>query len=193
MNRIPIPKGAKILVELGAEQPQQTAYNASSPFQLLWVITNGIIQRKFLWITVRKTGIYVAFGGPGNIHTSYHMDGKFHWKVNNITQNLGCNPPLPSIPGPILIQSATAAISDDALDRFKLTIFDDSPVNSLIYIDNRILPNAVYYHVWVVPPFKHGDVPLITKDPAHIHLCTHTNPWIEVIIYEQRSRNSNEG
>lgn len=184
MNRIPIPKGAKILVELGTEQPQQAAYNNTSPFQLLWVITNGTIQRKFLWITVRKTGIYVAFGGPGNIHTSYHTDGQFHWKMNDISQELGRRQPLPNLTEPILIQSATTAISNDVLERFELTIFDASPVNSVIYMDNRMLPHAVYYHVWVVPPFKHGDVPLMIDDPAHIHLCTHTNPWIEVIIYE---------
>ena len=171
----------------------QTEYNTFSPFQLLWVITNGTIQRKFLWITIRKTGIYVAFGGPGNIHTSYHTDGQFHWKLNDIIQDLGRKPPLPRIPEPILIQNATTVISNDALERFQLTSFDDSPVNSLVYMDNRMLPNAVNYHIWAVPPFKHGDVPLMIDSPAHIHLCTHTNPWIEVIIYEQGSRNSNEG
>ena len=192
MKRIPIPKDAKILVELGAKQPEETAYNASSPFQLLWVITNGTIQRKFLWVTIRKTGIYVAFGGPGNVHTSYHTDGEFHWKLGDITQDLGRKPPLPSIPQPILLQSAMAVISDDVLDGFQLTAFDDTPVDRVIYVDNRMLPTSVYYQVWAVPPFKHGDVPLMIEDPAHIHFCTHTHPWLVVIIYEQGSRNRNE-
>lgn len=188
MNRIPIPKDAKILVELGAKQPKETEYNAFTPFQLLLVITNGVIQRKFLWVILRKTGIYVAFGGPGNIHTSYHTDGEFHWKVGDIIQDLGRKPPLPNIATPILLQGATAGISNDVLDRFELTEFCDTPVDRVIYIDNRKLPNSVYYQVWAVPPFMHGDVPLMIDEPAHIHFCTHTHPWIMVVVYEQGSR-----
>jgi len=193
MNRIPIPKDTKILVEVGAELPQKTAYDAFEPYRLLCLVTNGRIQRKFLWVTLRKTGIYVAFGGPGNVHTSYHTDGEFHWKLNSITHELDRKPPLPNIPEPILIQSATTKISNEVIERFEFTIFDDSPVDSVLYMDNRILPSTVYYHVWAVPPFKHGEVPLMIDDPADIHICTHTNPWLMVIIYEQKLRNINEG
>jgi hypothetical protein len=42
--------------------------------------------------------------------------------------------------------------------------------------------------VWAVPPFRDGDVPLLTVHPAHIHVVTHTNPWIQVVIYEQGQR-----
>jgi len=187
MNRIPIPKVAKLLVELGSK-PRETEYDASEPFQLLLVITNGLVQRKFLWITLRKTGIYVAFGGPGSVHTSYHTDGNFHWKVGNIAQDLDRKPPLPNIATPILLQSATAGISNDVLDKFELTEFNDISVDRVIYLDNRKLPNSVYYQIWAVPPFMHGDVPLMIDEPAHVHFCTHTQPWLMAIIYEQGVR-----
>jgi hypothetical protein len=61
-------------------------------------------------------------------------------------------------------------------------------VDRLVYLDNRMLPEAIYYQVWIIPPFKYGEVPLMTEDPAHIHVVTHTLPWIGVIIYEQGKR-----
>jgi hypothetical protein len=95
---------------------------------------------------------------------------------------------LPDIGKPVLIQSATTTITDEVLDRFDLTSFEDSLVDRVIYLDNRMLPEAVYYHVWVVPPFRHGEVPLMTNHPAHIHVITHTNPWLDVVICEQGKR-----
>jgi len=188
VSRVPIPSGARILVELGATAPTETTYDAFRPFELAWIITNGSIQRVFLWVTLRRTGIYVAFGGPGNVHTSYHTDGRFHWKIGKVTQELGRKPRLPNIPRPVLIQNATTAITNDALDRFELADFGHRPVDRVIFMDNRMLPDALHYDVWVVPPFRHGDVPLNTEWPAHIHIATHTNPWIELVVYEQGPR-----
>jgi hypothetical protein len=189
MTRTRVPHDAKIYIELGATRPTEMAFDSFGPFKILWVVTNGCVQRNFLWVTIRSTGIYVAFGGPVGVHTSYHSDGTFHWKTDDgYTIDLQPKPPLPDILEPILIQSATSIIRDDVLDQFELTNFTDQPVDRVIYLDNRMLPEAIYYHVWVVPPFRHGDVPLMTEHPAHLHLITHTNPWIEVIIYEQGRR-----
>ncbi len=194
MTHARIPQDAKIYIEVGATRPNEMAFDFFQPFKILWVVTNGRVQRNFLWLTIRGTGIYVAFGGPVGVHTSYHSDGTFHWKTDdgNTTIDLKPKPALPDIPGPILVQSATGVIRDDALNRFELTNFTDQPVDRVIYLDNRMLPEAIYYHVWVVPPFRHGDVPLMTEHPAHLHLITHTNPWIEVIIYEQGRRRDTE-
>jgi hypothetical protein len=82
-------------------------------------------------------------------------------------------------------------VTDDTLDRFDLTSFEDGPVDRVIYLDNRMLPEALHYDVWAVPPFKHGTVPLMTDYPAQIHITTHTIPWLEVIIYEQGPRRGN--
>jgi hypothetical protein len=133
MSRIPVPTGARVYVELGTKVPTETAYEAFGPFSLAWVITNGSVQRSFLWVTVRRTGIYVAFGGPGHRHTSYHVDGKFHWKSDGCKQELGHRPPLPDIPEPVLIQSATTVVTNDALDRFDLAEFRDRPVDRVIF------------------------------------------------------------
>lgn len=188
MPRAKVPKQARILVEVGSSRPEEVAYDPFGPFRILWVVTNGRTRRNFLWVTVRRTGIYVAFGGPGHAHTSYHVDGRFHWKANGRTVELEQKPPLPEIEKPILIQSATTVITDDVLRRFELTRFADRPVDRVVYLDNRVLPEAIYYHVWAVPPFHHGAVPLLTDHPAHIHVVTHTNPWIQVVIYEQGQR-----
>jgi len=192
VTRAKIPHDANILVEMGTNRPKEVAYDPFGPFKILWVVTNGDVRRNFLWITVRKSGIYVAFGGPGDLHTSYHADGAFHWKAGEHTIKLDRKPPLPDIPEPVLVQSATSVINDEALDRFELTNFIDKPVDRVVYLDNRMLPEAIYYHVWAVPPFQYGIVPLLTAHPAHIHVITHTNPWIQVVIYEQGEKRRTE-
>jgi hypothetical protein len=191
MNQASIPPEAAILVEVGSHRPHKVAFDAFGPFKILWVITNGTIRRNFLWITLRKTGIYVAFGGPIHMHTSYHTDGSFHWKVDDHVVEFGQRPSLPDIPEPVLIQSGSTFVTDETLDRFDLTSFEDGLVDRVIYLDNRMLPEALHYDVWAVPPFKHGTVPLMTDYPAQIHITTHTIPWLEVIIYEQGPRRGN--
>jgi hypothetical protein len=62
MNRASIPPEAAILVEVGSHRPHKVVFDAFGPFKILWVITNGTMRRNFLWITLRKTGIYVASG-----------------------------------------------------------------------------------------------------------------------------------
>jgi MgsA AAA+ ATPase C terminal len=89
MNRASIPPEAAILVEVGSHCPHKVAFDAFGPFKILWVITHGTMRRNFLWITLRKTGIYVAFGGPIHMHTSYHADGKFQWKIGDGRENIG--------------------------------------------------------------------------------------------------------
>jgi hypothetical protein len=92
--------------------------------------------------------------------------------------------PLSQIQEPVLFQSGTVAIHDEALARLGLTGFRDRRVDRLIYLDNRGV-QAVHYQIWLVPPFKHAEVPLMTDSPGDIHLITTTIPWIEVVIYEQ--------
>jgi len=183
-----VPKDAKVLFEIGNSRPYEVDFEPYGPFKILWVVTNGEIRRNFLWVTVRKTGIYVAFGGPLPAHTSYHTDGTFHWKVKGQKVHSEARPPLRDIGEPQLIQSATAVISDHVLSGFDLSTFGDEPVDRVVYLDNRVLPDAISYHVWAVPPFRHGAVPLFAHEPAHIHIITHTNPWIQVVIYEQGKR-----
>lgn len=188
MHRAQVPHNARIYVELGTEYPSKVAYDPFVPFEVLWVITNGQVRRKFLWVAVRRSGIYVADGTPINFHTSYHTDGRFHWKSKKHIKVFDNKPPLPNISEPIIIQTASTSITDDSLDFFGLADFEDRLVDKILYLDNRRLPDWIYYQVWAVPPFRHGDVPLFTDKPAHINIITHTNPWIEVIIYEDGKR-----
>jgi hypothetical protein len=188
MNRARVPQNSNVLVELGGKYPTEVGYDPFVPFEILWVITNGQMRKKFLWIAIRKSGIYVADGTPFNVHTSYHTDGTFHWKIKKRKQVFDKIPALPDIPKPILIQNASTSIDDDYLVSFNFANFEDRLVDEIIYLDNRKLPNGINYHVWAVPPFRHGEIPLHTDNPAYIHIITHTNPWIEVIIYEEGKR-----
>jgi len=190
MQKSKVPPGANVYVELGNKLPREVNYLPTIPYRLCWIITNGVIRKRFLWIVVRKTGIYVALGMPDGIHTSYHNDGRFQWRSKelSIDERFKCRPPLDKLDKPILIQNATSSIDDSILDGFDLSNFsEDELINEIIYLDNRALPQTIYYEVWAVPPFLHSQVSLHTDSPAHLHMVTHTNPWILVLIYDQEA------
>lgn len=122
-------------------------------------------------MAIRSNSIYVALGAPGNLHASYHApDGHSHWKMETLTK-----PPLPGILEPVLIQNATIDISNETLEQFNLAELRDRPVDQVIFMDNRVLPDEIYYHVLAVPPFKHVGILLMPDRPAHIYISTLTN------------------
>ncbi|PSH04316.1 MAG: hypothetical protein CXZ00_08150 [Acidobacteria bacterium] len=189
VERAKIPADAKILIELGCKRPDAVPYDPIVPFEMLWVVTNGKIRRKFLWVTYRNTGIYVALGTPNSSHASYHSDGTYHWKTSTgqviaeqRRQAFG------QLSEPVVIQNGTVKIQDDALENFEMREFQDHPVDSVLYLDNRVLPPYIAFHVYAVPPFRQGDIPLINDWPASLHIVTQTNPWIAVVLYEQTNR-----
>ena len=69
---------------------------------------------------------------------------------------------------------------------WELVEFGDEEIDRVFYLDNRRLPDYLYYEVWLVEPFKQSDIFLNTDKPVHLHLLTHTLPWIAVLIYEDR-------
>jgi hypothetical protein len=185
-TRARVPDDARISFEVGTQRPEETSYLSVEPFEMLWVVTNGVSRRNLFRIKLNKTGLYVSLSRDGNIHSSYHSDGNCHWKsAYHETIELPTRPTLQEITKPQLIGNGTIAITDDVLNAFELTEFEDKAVDRVVYLDNRKLPPTIAYEVWAVPPFKHAEVALRTDFPAHIHVVTHTVPWIEVVVYEQ--------
>lgn len=186
MPKAPIPSNASILVEVGTDRPTETSYEAVDTYQICWVITNGDLRRKYLWINRRPSGFYIALGMPRGIHTTYHQDGKRHWKIGSGGQRTDLKNGLPfdSLSGAVLVQNATTSITDDTLDDWELAEFNDEDIDRVFYLDNRQLPDYLYYEVFLVEPFKHSEISLHTDKPVHFHLLTHTLPWIAVLIYE---------
>lgn len=184
MPRAKVPPETRVLVEVGSQRPSEVAFDPLGPFEMLWVVTNGKARRKLMWVCSRQTGVYVAFGFAGHAHVSYHIDGTFHTKVAGQKVHHEKRLPLHEIQEPILFQSGTVAIHDEVLARLGLPGFRDRRVDRLIYLDNRGI-EAVHYQIWLVPPFRHAEVPLRTDSPGDIHVVTATIPWLEVVIYEQ--------
>jgi hypothetical protein len=168
----------------------ETTWPARSPFEILCVITNGTLQRKFLWVARRRSGIYVASGDPNHLHTSYHQDGRLHWKSakHKVLVPLGQREPLAALTRPALVQNATVVISDRVLGRFDLANFKDEPVDQVIYLDNRLLPEAISYEVWAIPRIGDSEVFGYPEWPSQAHVVFHTDPWLLFIVQEQGSR-----
>ena len=59
---------------------------SKTDFEVCFVITNGVIKRRFLWVTCRKSGFYFAFASKGGGHQSYHSDGTSHFKTDDGTK-----------------------------------------------------------------------------------------------------------
>jgi hypothetical protein len=80
---------------------------------------------------------------------------------------VGTRPPLPAIAEPVLIQNASTAITDEVLDKSQLAKFEDQTADTVIYLDNRMLPDWLHYQVWAVPPFKHSEIHLMSRRLKH--------------------------
>lgn len=153
-------------------------------YRVCFVVTNGKRRRKFLWITRRTSGLYIAFAGPGAMHQSYHRDGKSHWKLNGQKlHDVNNLPPLDSVKGVVHVTNASFRISDDVLDGFEFPDFNDEPVDELVYIDNRRIA-GVNFSVSLVEPWDHAQLPIFRDYPSQIHLTTHTNPWLAVVLHD---------
>ena len=107
MPRAKVPQDAPILVEVGSQRPDEVAFDPFESFEMLWVVTNGRERRQLLWVCARKSGIYVAYGGPGRIHSSYHSDGAFSFNIAGDKVPLEGHSPLRDIQKPDRGQSAT--------------------------------------------------------------------------------------
>jgi hypothetical protein len=154
------------------------------PFSVCWVITDGKRRWKYLLINRRKSGIYVAMGLKGGIHSSYHADGTRHWKIGRKTiSKLGNGPPLEEVKGCIQIASSGSTIETKALGDY--AEFKDETADKIIYIDNRTFGPGVGASVYMVEPFAHGQIPLHTDQPSFFYLITHTVPWIAVVLTDQ--------
>lgn len=188
MKRASIPEDAKVLLEIGTKRADVVPYDPITPFEMLWVVTNGKERRNFIWVAYRNTGIYASLGIPGFPHASYHADGTYHWKHRNKIVASQRYPPFDHLDKSVTIMNGGTSIADDALSQMSLRQFKDHPVDSILYLDNRVLPSFIHYHVYAIPPFRHGEIPLIVDWPATLHIVTQTNPWIAVVIYEQTSR-----
>jgi hypothetical protein len=92
-------------------------------------------------------------------------------------------PPLDSVKGVVQVTNASFGVSDDVLDRFDFPDFNDERVDELVYIDNRRV-GSVNFEVLLVEPWHHAQLPIISDWPAQIHLTTHTDPWLAVVLYD---------
>jgi hypothetical protein len=50
MTHARVPHDAKIYAESGATVPTEMTFDSFAPFKILWVVTNGRVQRNLLWI-----------------------------------------------------------------------------------------------------------------------------------------------
>jgi hypothetical protein len=193
--RARIPPDVPVMVEVGTQPPSEVRYEAKLPYNILILITNGRIRRKFIHITRRKTGIYIARGHEGGFHESYHADGKRHWKGSGINEETGLEedfgydlpsgPPLDKVTGCVTLQNATTVVANRSLRGYARFKERDGPYDKIVCLDSRSLSEAVSYDVMLVEPFRHGKIPFITTWPLYFQLFTRCIPWIALLIYEQ--------
>jgi hypothetical protein len=182
MTRALLPSDARAWLELGTSRPSHVAFEARIPFSVCWAVTDGKKQYSYLWITRRKTGVYVASATEGGSHHSYHSNGHQHIKSGRgKVMNLASGPPLDQIRGYVSLGTRSSSIATEALEAIGGR-FPTRPANKVILLDNRLFGPWVYSHIYLVEPFRHGEVPLGIDHPSFVYVVTHTVPWFVVVI-----------
>lgn len=91
-------------------------------------------------------------------------------------------PPLDQITGYVTLGNSSSDISTQALRGF--SEFKDDQIDKIIYLDNRTFGPFVNTCIFLVEPYRHGEIPLHIHQPCFYYLITHTIPWVVVIIGE---------
>lgn len=157
-------------------------------YEICFVITNGQVRKRFFWVTRSSKGFYFAFASKGGGHFSYHADGTAHFVFDSKIKvpEESKRTPIDQIKGVEFFQGISSIVTDSFLDEFKTPVFDDTRFDSIVYIDNRkdAILNA---HIYLVEPYKHGEIPIIKSSNTQLYLFTKTTPWLAIITFEQAS------
>lgn len=154
------------------------------------IITDGVSQKRIIWISVSPNGIYSYFtlGGRGN-HTSYHKDGSLWHTVNGVKQKTAQFQPLSSFKGSH--QLSGMGFSTDMSGSPAMPSYTMKKLDSAVYVDVRpyIKKSAdVGVNITLLEPKKYSLLEGIESFASEIHLYPYLNPWLVITIYASGHR-----
>jgi len=154
------------------------------------IITDGVSQRRVIWVSIKKNGIYsfFTFGGNGN-HSSYHKDGSLWRTFNGIRQRIAQFQPLNSFKGSH--QLSSMAFTTEMSGSPAAPPYVMKKLDSAVYIDVRPYVKKkldIGVNLTLLEPERYSSLQGIKSFAREIHLYPCFNPWLVITIYESDSQ-----
>jgi hypothetical protein len=149
--------------------------------------TDGIIQKRVLWIDIRSNGVYSGFCFNGSdMHTSYHADGNIFNTYNGKTIKIATFPPLKDLKD--MEQIGCFGFSSE-IREIPCLQYKMKKLDAATFIDVRAYKKRkkdVGCTCCVVKPQSTNFISAFTKDniTTEIHVFTNVKPWILIRTYE---------
>lgn len=150
------------------------------------VATDGVSQRKVLWIDAKENGVYLGFCEQGgkDYHTSYHRDGNMFSTING---KLAHEARFQSLDEFKNAQSVSTFGFPPDLRRFRGVSYALKKLDAIIYIDVRPFQKErgfINCLVHLLEPQRFDMLKKIAELPGlkQIQIFTNYQPWIVVSI-----------
>ena len=161
--------------------------NSMRPFRAELIATDGEIQRRILFVSYTKNGVYSGFCSENiQYYNTYHLDGNFFLHTNREKlEKIGNFQPLDCLKGSSQLLSAgfTTDIRTLQTIPYRFTKFD-----AVVTIDVRNYNGHIGCSVMLVEPKNYQalakaaiiDIP---NKSVEVHSFLECNPWLSLIIY----------
>ena len=157
-------------------------------YELYITVADGQSIKKFLVLTRRATGIYLAtfYKQMGQLHTSYHEDGTSHFRAPGAP---GPDPPdmkklpLAKVRGSTQMCYAVFPITLDQFDQLPPLTPDDYP-DCQLSLNLADLNDQLDLSIWIMEVDFSGPKPLqLRKELILEKQITETTPWLFLHLY----------
>jgi hypothetical protein len=167
------------------------------PFYVELIATDGVSQERILWVTRTPKGVSSGYLSEapnlGNMHVTYHTNGKYHLRLNGEKhpKELGLRPPLSNLKGTALLFSTGFSTTIKKLYPlpYKLKRLD-----AMVSIDVRNYERHLGCMVLLVEPNNFDALGKVAKFPPNevleVHSFLQCSPWLSIILYGKRKPES---
>jgi hypothetical protein len=153
------------------------------------VVTDGIEQRRVIWVSLLPNGIYYYYtlktAGEGDYHTSYHKDGSVWNTHNGVRRKLAQHQPLKSFQGRLHLSNMI--FSNRMGQVGAAPLFKMGKLDSAIHIDVRPYKKkrlGIGIRLILLEPGKYLLLKGIERVAKEIDVYPGFQPWFVVIVYE---------
>jgi hypothetical protein len=147
------------------------------------IATDGVMQKRIVWINITQNGIYYSFVQDGvDTHSSYHRDGNVFKTVNGVIKKIATFEPLDAIKGTAQIASFgfTTNLSKLPFPEYKM----QKKLHNIIFVDVRTYKHRddVGFNITLLEPRRYDLLVGIENIRSEIHLYTRFTPWLLLTI-----------
>ena len=150
------------------------------------IATNGIIQKRILWVAVTSNGVYSGYCFKDrDLHVSYHFDGNvFHNWFGDKPQKTQTLPPLKDLDNCYQLYSTGFTSNLNRLHDTPPYKFEK--LDAIVSVDTRAYPRGIGVNLFIIPRNRYDLIYKTIRFPPSIteaHFFLKCNPWIALVLY----------